>query len=210
MPVPLLAPLAVNAGIQVGGALLARALGGKRNEFDLTTPAINEAQASLSDLESQQRRQQLQLESDLARVGSAGFTGAAARENLVNANATAGAGLRGSILDTLARARQQETMLNTEAANQERLQRIQGITNAAQSIGSGVGDILGQKRLIEDLGKLSSAQMPSVAATQAPAAPAMSFDSISQAYGAQRYFPVYGQLMDYSGMSRRIFDGLQQ
>lgn len=201
MPIPAaLIPVIASAGIQIGGGILSRIIAGKRKELDLTTPAINEAQAQLSDLSTDQRRQQALLEADLARTGSVGFSGAAAREDLINANARAGSQIRGSILDTLARARQQQNIINTEAANQERVNRIQGINDAAQSLGSAVSGAIGQQQFLDGLSE----------ASQAGAVSPNVVSNARTAYGMQQYFPVYGQLFDYNKVGDRIFSSLQQ
>lgn len=214
MPLPAAAiPILADVGIRAGGAVLARIIGGKRKELDLTTPAINEAQASLSDLQNDQRRQQMLLEADLARVGSAGFSGAAARQNLLDANAKGGAAIRGSILDTLANARMDETIANTEAANQERANRIAGIVDAAGSVASGVSDAIGQKNLIKDLTALRDsgniAANPLIDAGIAQAAAPNSFQALQSTFNAQSSFPIYGQLMDYGKISKRMFNNIQ-
>lgn len=215
-----LAQIGVEVGSRVGSALLARLIAGKRKEVDLVTPAINESQAQLADLASQQRQQQALLESDLSRIGSAGFSGAAARENLLSAGAQAGASLRGSILDTLARARQQQELINTEAANTERIATIQGITGAGAAVGSGASDLLGQGELLA--AQNSGAPTGAIAAAAAPAAgipiaasvqpmqtPAPNIQDLKANVTTQRYTPALSNVVDYDKMNRRIFNSLQ-
>lgn len=199
MPLPAaLVPILASAGVQIGGSILSRIIGGKRKELDLVTPAINEAQASLTDLSTDQRRQQALLEADLARAGSAGFSGAAAREDLMNVNARAGSQVRGTILDTLARARQQQETINTDAYNQQRINKIEGISQAAQSLGSAAAGAIGQQQFLDGL--------PGAA----PQVNSNTINAMKGTYNMQQYYPVYGQLYDYNKVSDRIFSSLQQ
>jgi hypothetical protein len=225
MPIPAaLVPILADVGVRAGGALISKLVGGKRKELDLVTPAINESQAQLTDMATDSRRQQALLESDLARVGSTGFSGGAARQDLLDANARGGAMMRGSILDTLANARQQQELINTEAKNAERAATIEGITAAAGAVGSGLGGMLGQKQLIKDITQMSEAAQPSVAATATPmvqqpatitptistvARTGATLDDLKGAYNTQRFYPGYSQLFDYRTMNKRMFDSIQ-
>ena len=220
-----LVPILADVGVRAGGALISKLVGGKRKELDLVTPAINESQAQLTDMATDSRRQQALLESDLARVGSTGFSGGAARQDLLDANARGGAMIRGSILDTLVNARQQQELINTEAKNAERAATIEGITAAAGAVGSGLGGMLGQKQLIKDLTQMSEAAQPSVAIqpSVAAAAPTIqqpatvanvvrtgtTLDDLKGAYNTQRFYPGYSQLFDYRTMNKRMFDSIQ-
>lgn len=139
MPVPALVSALAPAAIQTIGGLAARAIGGRQRVPDLVAPAINASQAQLQDLETQQIRQLALIEDQAARTGS---QGTAAREDLLNANARTDAAIRGNILDTVARARQQQELIETDLANQERAATIQGITAGASALGEGVGAFL--------------------------------------------------------------------
>ena len=214
IPAPLI-PILADVGVRVGGALISKLVGGKRKELDLVTPAINESQAAITDLATDQRRQSALLESDLARVGSTGFSGWAARQDLLDANARAGVGIRGSILDTLANARQQQELINTEAKNAERAATIEGINNAAGSVGSGLGGMLGQKQLIKDVSAMSAAAQPIAAAAVAPTAASQSVDANildnmkAATYNPMAATPGYSHVFDYRSMSQRMFNSLQ-
>ena len=135
---PILAA-AAPAVIQGIGGAVANRIAGPQRVPDLVAPAINSSQASLQDLEDQQRRTLALIEDQAARTGS---QGTAAREDLLNANARQDAAVRGNILDTVARARQQQELIETDLANQQRAATIEGITGGAGLLGEAVGGLL--------------------------------------------------------------------
>ena len=140
MPVPALVAAAAPAVIQGLGGLAARLIGGRKERVpDLVAPAINVAQQQLSDLEDSQQRSLALLED---RAASTGSTGTAAREDLLNANARGDAITRANILDTIASARQQQEILEADAANRRRAGTIQGITQGFGTLAEGVGGLL--------------------------------------------------------------------
>jgi hypothetical protein len=213
----MLGQVAADIGARGVSALLGRLIAGKRKELDLTTPAINEAQASLTDLEDQQRRQQALMEMDLARTGSAGFSGAAARQDLLMANAKAGATMRAGILDTLANARQQQELINTEAKNAERMAIIQGMTQAGAAVGSGASSLIGQNQLLNTanaegaatLAPAATGPVPVVANVQStPSQPAPTLNDLKSQYSANSV-PTLSNVVDYRTMNQRMFQALQ-
>ena len=134
-----IAAIAAPAIIKGVGGLVGRAVAGKRKVPDLVAPAINASQAQLQDLEDSQKRNLALIEDQAARTGG---NLSAAREDLFNAGARTDAAIRGNILDTVARARQQQELIETEAANAERDATLQGISSGFGAIGEGVGGLL--------------------------------------------------------------------
>lgn len=140
MPLPVLAALAP-AAIQTVGGLIANKVAGKQRVPDLVAPAINTAQAQLTDLEDSQRRKQALLEDQAARQGNRGFS-TAAQEDLLNAGARGDATIRGGILDIISGARQKQELIEADMHNQQRLATIEGITGAFGQLSEGVGGLL--------------------------------------------------------------------
>ena len=148
-------PALIAAGVQVGsqalGGLVSRLIAGKPESPDLINPAINAANQQLSDRESDLRRQQALLESDLARAGSSGFSGAAAREDLLNANARGNANVRANIVDLLANARQKQEILENQISEQNRSNVSNSIISGLSAAGEGVSNYILQDELTNSL-----------------------------------------------------------
>lgn len=139
MPVPALVAALAPAAIQGLSGAAARLIGGKERIPNLLQPAINTSQQQLSDLEDAQVRNMALLEDRAARTGGSLTS---AREDLLNANARGDATIRGGILDVLARARQQQELVNADAANRRRAGIIEGITGGGAAVAEGLGSFL--------------------------------------------------------------------
>ena len=228
MPGPLVA-IAADVGTRLAGAGLSRLIGGKPRVPDLVAPAINSAQATLSDNETAQQRALALANANSARVGGVGFAGNAQREDLLNANARQNALLRGGILDTLTGARQRQELIETDIANRNRENLMAGIQGGFNAAGAGIGDMLagdpsaalnapviGSEPVITP-GVASTQSIPQLGlAGQASLANQMSqqlgtFSDPNSSFASQvpQFVPGIGNASDPSVFSRRLFQGLQ-
>lgn len=123
-------PVTASILFSAGTTVLGKILGGKPKIPDLLTPAVNEAQNALRTVEEQQVRAEGRLEAEAAAQGVGSFSGGtAAREALSRASGSAFADIRASAMDTVANARQQQELIETQIKNQERERTLQGFAN---------------------------------------------------------------------------------
>lgn len=212
MPGPLLA-IAANAGVRLAGAGIARLVAGKPQIPDVINPAINAAQAQLTDAETQQQRQFALADVQAAKAGGVGFAGNAAKENILNANAAGNAALRGGIMDTLARARQQQELITTEMKNQQRAELIQGITGGFNAAGSGLGSLLAGDSVPADAAAgTSPIQLGIDQTNSAPQIGLSALPSLSSQFGTPatpQFVPGISNVTDPNVFAQRLFNGLQ-
>ena len=230
MPGPLLA-IAASAGTRLIGAGLSRILGGKPKIPDLVQPAVNAAQASITDLETQQGRQFALAEQRAARAG----TGlGSVREDILNSNARQTALIRGQILDSIANARQRQELVEADIKNRNRESLMSGIQSGFNSLGSGLGALALGDAIPEDAaGALSGTSQvvdsdvinltpgavapsaPGVAdfdPTQVQSVPAASLQTLPVQGNVPtqlEFVPGIDNATDPNVFARRLFQGLQ-
>jgi hypothetical protein len=140
------AAFALQAGLQVGGAVIASTFG-KPQVPDYVTPAIESARDNIRQSQEMMQSQQRALESQMASSGITGFGGVNARERLMRVAAGEQASTRASIMDRVNQARMMQIQTEVAMQNQELQQRRQMIMNAFNAGSTAVGAYSQQQQL---------------------------------------------------------------